>query len=193
MIIKTIFKLSLLGLIGFTSTKSLAQKPYKDVTDSLLAQGFIKKTVQSFYIKPIFEQYHSIVSTQGDGFSSPKGDLVRKRGFGIRIGYSWKAFEVQTGLSSIRPAAGYSYLLPASTGYFTGYTTRTISTDFYHVPVTFRYQLWQLTKGVSLRIGAVVAYNVDLDKISLAFGGVSEESTQDANGNKVVLARTRDQ
>lgn len=27
----------------------------------------------------------------------------------------------------------------------------------------------------------------------MVFGGVSEESTQDANGNKVVLARTRDQ
>lgn len=187
--IKTTFWFSVIGIIGFSSTDCLAQKTYIDLTDSLLAQGTIEKSIQSFYIKPIFEQYRSLVTTQGDGFSAPNGDLVRKRGFGIRIGYSWKNFELETGLSSIRPAAGYRYLLAGSFGH----TTRTISTDFYHLPVLFRYRFWQPTNKLSLRIGAGVAYNVDLDKLSLAIGGISEESTQDANGNKVVLARTRDQ
>lgn len=179
----------LLWFIGFSSTNASAQKTYRDVTDSLLAQGTIKKSTQSFYVKPIFEQYRSLVTTKGDGFTTPLGDLVRTRSFGIRIGYNWGKFELETGLSNIRPAAGYRYILAGSTGY----STRTMSTDFYHLPVTFRYKFWQPTKGLSLWIGAGVAYNVNLDKLSLASGGTSEEFTQDANGNRIVLARTRDQ
>ncbi len=179
----------MIGIIGFSSADCLAQKTYADLTDSLLAQGIIKKTAQSFYVKPIFEQYRSLVTTEGNGFNSPNGDLVRKRGFGIRIGYDWKNFELETGISSIRPATGYRYLLPGSTGY----STRTISTDFYHLPIIFRYRFWQPTNKLSLRIGAGVAYNVDLNTVSLAIGGISEESTQDASGNRVILARTRSQ
>ncbi len=185
--VKTIFLLSLVGYIAFNSTDAFAQKSYRDVTDSLLAQGVIKKTVRSFYIKPVFEQYQSLVSVEGDGFTRPTGDLVRKRGFGVRIGYQWKAFEVETGISNIRPAAGYRYMLGGSTGH----TTRVRSTDFYHVPVGFRFRFWQPTKKLSFRVGAGAAYNMDLDKLKLAPEDNLEEGTLDANGNKVILARTK--
>ena len=187
--IRTSFWLSLVGFTGLISLNAFAQKTYRDLTDSLLAQGIIKKNVQSFYIKPVFEQYRSLVVTQGDGFTAPLGDLVRTRSFGIRIGYNWNAFEMETGLSIVRPFAGYRYILTGSTGY----TTVTRSTDFYHLPVIFRYQFWQPIKKLSLRVGVGTSYNVDLNKLPLASGGISEEFTQDASGNRIVLARTSDQ
>ena len=73
----------------------------------------------------------------------------------------------------------------------TGYTARVRSTDFYHIPVVFRYQFWQPTQKLSFRVGAGMAYNIDLDKLKLAPDDNSEEFTLDANGNKVVLARTK--
>lgn len=130
-----------------------------------------------------------MVITQGEGFTAPLGDLVRTSSFGIRIGYKWNVFELETGLSTLRPFAGYRYQLTGSTGY----TTVTRSTDFYHLPVIFRYQLWQPIKKLSLRIGAGVAYNIDLNKFPLAPTGVSQEFTQDANANRIILARTQSQ
>lgn len=179
----------LLGIVVLSNTNSFAQTSDREITDSLLAQKGIYKTVRSFYIKPVFEQYQSLITVVGNGFSSPKGDLARKRGIGIRLGYRWKSFELETGLSGIRPAVGFRYLLDGPNAY--GHTTRTISTDFYHIPLLFRYRFWQPTRELSLRVGAGVAYNVDLDKLKLAPTSSSEESTVDPDGNRIVLARTR--
>lgn len=176
-----------LYIVTLTSINTFAQRPYSYSVDSLLTNGVIKNTVQSFYIKPILEQYQSLISVEGDGFTAPKGDLVRKRGFGLRIGYQWKAFELETGISTVRPGAGYRYMISG----FTGYTTRVRSTDFYHIPVVFRYQFWQPTQKLSFRVGAGMAYNIDLDKLKLAPDDNSEEFTLDANGNQVTLARTK--
>ncbi len=158
--------------------------------DSLLAKGTIRNTVQSFYIKPIVEQYNSLVEVDGTGFSAPKGDMLRKRGFGIRLGYRWGHYELETGLSTIRPAAGIRYLLNYS-GF--GHITRVRSTDFQQIPIVFRYRFWQPTKQLSLRIGAGVAYNIDLNKMSLAPTSVNEDGTLDAKGNKIILAQFKSQ
>ncbi|WP_144035951.1 hypothetical protein [Spirosoma fluviale] len=183
--------LLLASLILSGSIDCLAQRTFQHVTDSLVTEGIIRKTGHSLYIKPIFEQYQPLITVVGDGFSVPKGELTRKRGVGIRMGYRGKRFELETGLSTIRPAVGYRYLLNGPYAY--GHTTRTVSTDFYHIPLLFRYRLWQPVSKLSLRIGTGIAYNVDLDKLKLAPISNSEESSLDANGNKVVLARTRSQ
>lgn len=159
-----------------------AQSWQSESVDSLMDKGVIQSTIQYFYIKPLFEQYQSIVSLQGSGFEKPKGDLVRKRGFGIRIGYQRGAYELETGLSMIRPVAGFRYTLTGS-----GYTTRTASTDFYHIPLVFRYRLWKPVNTLSFHVGVGGAYNVDLDKVKLAPDINVEETTLDANGNRIVL------
>ncbi|GAB2551523.1 hypothetical protein GCM10027085_48490 [Spirosoma aerophilum] len=151
----------------------------------MLADGAIRKQTQSFYIKPIFEQYQSLVSVQGDGFSAPQSDLARKRDWGIRIGYQWGPYELETGVSFIRPLAGYRYLVPGSFGY----STQTISTDYHQFPLVFRYRFWQPAKQLSLHAGAGAAYNVNLDRSIRPPGDRFEEGTVDADGNKVILAR----
>ena len=175
-----------LFISAFFCANVFAQTRQTMEIDSLLVQGKIRSTVRSFYVKPIFEQYHSLVSVEGDGFLAPHGDLVRKRGFGIRVGYRWGRYEVETGLSTIQPMAGYRYILNYP-GF--GYSTRTRSTDFQQIPFVFRYRLWQATRRLSLRIGAGVAYNVDLNKISLVSQVSGQEGTRDVNGKEIVLAR----
>ncbi len=180
----------ILFLATFICTNIFAQNQQIRVIDSLLAKGMIRSTVQSFYIKPLVEQYNSLVSVEGTGFSAPQGDLLRKRGFGIRLGYRWRHYELETGLSTIRPAAGIRYLLNYP-GF--GHITRVRSTDFQQIPIVFRYRFWQPTKHLSLRVGAGIAYNTDLNKMSLAPTSTNEDGTLDANGNKIVLARFRSQ
>ncbi len=173
-----------MSVTALITTNVFAQNSPSMVRDSLLANGTIRSTVQFFYIKPIAEQYQPLVSVEGSGFSAPEGDLVRKRGLGIRFGYRWGAFEIETGLSTIQPAAGYRYMLNGR-----GYSTRVRSTDYQQIPVIIRYRFWQPTKRLSLRIGAGAAYNVDRNKLSLASEDHFEEGTLDANGNKVILAK----
>lgn len=164
------------------SSGTYAQNWQTGSIDSLVEKGALRSAVQSFYVKPVFEQYQNIVSIKGNEFEAPKGDLVRKRGFGIRVGYKWERFELETGLSMIRPVVGFRYTLTGS-----GYTTRTAGTDFYHAPVVFRYHFWKPTKNLSFRVGVGIAYNFDLDKLKLASDINAEQSTFDANGNRVVL------
>ena len=170
------------------TTIVFAQKQQIGAIDSLLAGGMIRSNVQSFYIKPIVEQYQSLVSVEGAGFSSPNGDLLRKRGLGIRLGYRWKRYELETGLSTIRPAAGYRYLLNHP-GF--GHITRVRSTDFQQIPLVFRYRFWQPIKRLSLKIGIGFAYNIDLNRASLAATDNSQIGTNDANGNAIVLERVK--
>ena len=169
-------------LIG---TNCSAQNRQTNAIDSLIAKGTLRTTVRSFYIKPLVEQYQSLVSLEGSGFEKPQGDLLHKRGFGIRVGYQWGPYELETGLSVIRPAAGYRYIVDGSYGH----STQVRSTDYHQFPLVFRYRIWQPTKRLSLHVGAGVAYNVDLDKFILAPEDHPEEGLLDANGNKIVLAR----
>ena len=184
--------LLLLTLLGSSGVDCLAQKNFTDFTDSLLAQGTLKKTVQSFYVKPILEQYQSLITVEGEGFSVPTADLARKRGYGIRLGYQWSAFEIETGLSTVMPYAGYGY---RQTGLYGAVATITISrsTDFYHLPLIVRYRLWQLGRKLSFRVGAGVAYNVDLAKLKLAPIDNLEQFSIDGSGNKVILSRIKSQ
>lgn len=182
---KNIFQFSLFSFLIIISTHSFAQKSYKDIRDSLIAEGIIKETSQSFYVKPIFEQYQSIVSIQGSGFSKPNADFVRKRGFGIRVGYQQRSYEIETGLSMIRPIAGFRY----ASEY--GYTTRGGSTDFYHVPLVFRYRVWVPIKHLSLYVGIGAAYNFDLDKVKFPPELREVETKLDANGNQTIFAITK--
>ena len=182
--------LLLFSLIAIKGVDCLAQKNYENFADSLLAQGAILKSTQSFYIRPIIEQYYSLVVTKGDGFSPLQGDLIRKRGLGIRIGYQWKEFEVETGLSTIRPVAGYGF---TQNGPYGGYSSLSRSIDFYHLPFIFRYRIWQPSKKLSFRVGTGVAYNVDLDKLKLSPTNSLVSYAVDTNGDRVILSQTKSQ
>ena len=74
-------------LLLLVNASSFAQNQQIRAIDSLLAKGIIRSQVQSFYIKPIVEQYNSLVEVEGAGFIVPHGDILRKRGIGIRLGY----------------------------------------------------------------------------------------------------------
>lgn len=186
---KPFLLLSLVSFMAGTSLDAFAQKTPTAIRDSLLAQGVIKKTVRSFYIKPLFEQYQGIVSVEGEGFVRPQGDHLRKRGIGLRLGYQWGPYELETGLSIIRPAAGYRYW---TKGDF-GFSTHARSTDFHHFPLIFRYRIWPISNKLSLRVGVGIAYNTDLNKLSLAPNDIINEGLIDANDKLVLLARFRRQ
>ena len=170
---------------SFMGDNCSAQNWQTDTIDSLIAKGNLQSTVQAFYIRPIIEQYQSIVSVEGTGFSAPQNDLLRKRGFGIRLGYQWGQHELETGISVIRPAAGYSYMVNGSYGQ----STQVRSTDYHQFPLIYRYLIWQLTKHISLHVGAGLAYNVNIDKSILDLEDHPEEGIIDADGNRIILAR----
>ena len=181
--------LSLVVFMAGSSLNTFAQKTPTAIRDSLLAQGVIKKTVRSLYIKPLIEQYQGIAWVEGTGFEKPKGDMLRKRGIGLRLGYQWGPYEVETGLSIIRPAAGYRYW---TKGDF-GYSTHVRSTDFHQFPLILRYRIWPVGNHLSLRVGVGIAYNTDLNKLSLAPNDIINEGLIDANDKLVLLARFRRQ
>lgn len=185
--IKILFLLSLVGSVAGSSLNTFAQKTPTAIRDSLLIQGVIKKTVRSLYIKPLIEQYQGIVSVEGEGFIRPQGDMLRKRGIGLRLGYQWGPYELETGLSIIRPGAGYRYW---TKGDF-GYATQVRSTDFHQFPLILRYRIWPISSKLFLRAGIGVAYNIDLNKLDFAPDGIIKEGFVDANGNVVLLSRFR--
>lgn len=182
---KPFLLLSLLVFMAGTSFDAFAQKTPTAIRDSLLAQGVIKKTVRSLYIKPLMEQYQGIVSVEGEGFVRPRGDMLRKRGIGLRLGYQWGPYELETGLSIIRPGAGYRYW---TKGDF-GYSTQVRSTDFHHFPLVLRYRIWPISSKLSIRTGVGIAYNTDLNKLDFPPDGILKEGLIDANGNLVLLSR----
>lgn len=184
---KLLFLLSLVGIVAFNAPDTFAQKTPTAVRDSLLAKGVIKKTVRSLYVKPLIEQYQGIVWVEGTGFEKPKGDMLRKRGIGLRLGYQWGPYELETGLSFIQPAAGYRYW---TKGDF-GFSTHVRSIDFHQFPLILRYRFWPISSKLSLRAGVGVAYNIDLNKLDFAPDDIIKEGLVDANGNVVLLARFR--
>ena len=95
--VNILFLLSLVEIVAGNCPDTFAQKTSRAVADGLLAQGVIKKTVRSFYIKPLIEEYQGIASVEGTGFSKPFGDHLRKRGIGLRLGCKWAPYELETG------------------------------------------------------------------------------------------------
>lgn len=182
----------LVVLLGAGRLDCLAQRTYTDFRDSLLAQGTLTKTTQSFYVKPILEQYQSLVTVEGEGFSVPSADLTRKRGYGIRVGYQWQAVEIETGLSTVMPYAGFGYRQIGPYG-AEALITISRSNDYYHLPLSVRYRVWQASRKLSFRVGAGVAYNVDLAKIKLPPNSALENYTLDANGARTTLSRISSQ
>lgn len=174
-----------LFVLMFIGSNCLGQDQEPDAFRKLPKNIALISKSQSFYIKPIIEQYQSAVTVEGDGFSKPLGDLLRKRGFGVRLGYQWGLYELETGVSAIRPGAGYRYRVKGDIGT----ATQVRSTDYYQVPVVVRYRLWQIRNCLSLRAGVGVAYNIDIDKLSLAPNEIIQEGIIDVNQKPILLSR----
>ena len=88
-------------------------------------------------------------------------------------------------MSTVRPAAGFRY----PSGY--GVATQVMSNLYHQFPVVFRCRIWQPRQRLLFRIGAGIAYNVDLGKFAVIFPNVLEESTLNPDGTKLLLMRFR--
>lgn len=173
----------LLDSILFASAQAQIIRP--NAVDSIIARENLINTVQSFYLRPLFEIQQGTTNVQGDKrFNEPNPNSMRQIGFGIRIGYRSGPLEVETGLSSVWAGAGYRFWPE----YDPGWNTHIRSTSYVQILLTVRYRFWQPTPKLSLRAGIGIAFNFDTNKFSLGSSSTLKEYVYSADGNPTLAA-----
>ncbi|WP_460638433.1 hypothetical protein [Larkinella harenae] len=157
--------------------------------DSLI--NTFKPIASYYYLKPIWGQFQNQSTLQGHSrFTKTYPGNLFNTTFGLAIGYHRERWELETGILNLPVATGYRFPFePVNEMYATGIgQSRRIT--YAHIPLIFRYTVWQPGKRFELRASAGMGLIWESSGIRFNPSSVSTLTNIGSNGTPRTVTST---